>query len=493
MKKKLKPIFFLFLSLFYKPEVYCQAAESIDILPRGNSLLIPVGRSFVDEGGFEIRLNGSKIPYEVVYDGYGGFWAQISTDELQDVSIIKVRYIRSKGTVQTFEYDSDIKNSWIKPSEFIDSDNPEIIEQALLLYDETKEIKENVSALRDFVTEKISFNQGFHLSPASLPASETLAQCEGVCINFSRLCIALCRACGIAARSISGIILNDSYGEPQEFHHEWMEYMDENGIWNPMDLTFTNTLELCDIRYFDLVFASEDHPLFKDMENDNLSSGKPFSGGNNEVILFHYHPLFPGAKFGFKLVEEHQPDFIIFEKTIVIKECENQIIIKQSSDSSTGDLEKLEYYGALAELKSQLSKSLKSEDTDEAAGPLPEWLMKLDGSEYIYQNRIFNTVKVRFDMDCEKNELLLTVYNEKNSATTLKPGLGDHYYLNKNENGLLIASAADFKENVIIWTTVIPEYNWTAKYTYHFSGDELEVTAVDINGTEFFTKGTIVR
>ncbi len=493
MKKILKIIYFIFLSLCYIPEVYCQATESIQILPMGNTILIPMGRTFIDTNGFEVKVNENILPYEVIYDGYGGFWAKISSEELQDYSIINVRYIRKKETAQIFRHDNDISDIWIMPSKFIDSDNSEIIEQAQYLYDETKKIKDNVRSISDFVIGNIRFNQNFHHSPASLPASKTLFQKEGVCINFSRLCIALCRACGIPARSISGIILNKSNSKQYDFHHEWMEYMDEDGVWNPIDLTFTKTLRLNDIRYFDFVYAAEDQILFKDIGNKSLLAGKSFINNNNDIILFHYHPIFPGAQFGFQLIEDHQPDYIIFEKTILIKKYENKMIIIQSIDSSEDLSEKLEYFEELIELKNQLNNSSESESIDESIEQLPVWLMQFDGNEYRYENSIFRTTKVKFAIDFKKNELFLTVYNNENIPTTLKSGLARDYYLNINENGLLIAAKTTFENNVINWTTVIPEYNWVAKYTYNFSGEELEVDVVDINGNKYFTKGMIVE
>lgn len=303
-------------------------SNSLDGYPLGEVLLVPIGRSFLGESSIEIYLNDRLLSYETLYDDYGGFWAKIPSHELGDLSIIRIRYIRWQNSINTYRHNHETTNAWIKPSRFIDSDNSSIIDKARQLYNKTQTVEKNVKMISDFVTAYLKFNKEFHRAPASLKASQTLMQREGVCINYSRLFIALCRASGIAARSISGVVLNNEVHDQYDFHHEWAEYMDTKGVWHPIDLTYTQTINLSDIRYTDLVYAAEDHTYFTKISNKNLKAGQPLTVENNHIILFHYHPIFPGAKYGFKLIEDSRPDFIIFEKTINVRKIGDRIFIK---------------------------------------------------------------------------------------------------------------------------------------------------------------------
>ena len=91
--------------------------------------------------------------------------------------------------------------------------------------------------------------------------------------------------------------------------------MDEDGVWYPLDLTYSQTLNLSDTRYTDLVYGAEDHPYFAKSDNKSLKTGQPIALENKDILLFHYHPIFPGAKYGFVLKEDRRPEFLMIEKT----------------------------------------------------------------------------------------------------------------------------------------------------------------------------------
>lgn len=304
-------------------------SDSIGGFPLGDVLLVPIGRSFLGKSEIEIRINDRLLSYETLSDDNGGYWAKIPSHELEGTSIVRIRYIRRKDAVTAYRQDNETTAAWITPSRFIDSENIAILEKAHQLYNDARTVEENVRNISDFVSGYLKFNHKFHRAPASLKASQTLLQREGVCINFARLFIALCRANGIAARSISGVVLNRELPDQYDFHHEWAEYKDEDGVWHPLDLTYTRTINLSDIRYTDLVYAAEDHAYFTELLNEGLAAGQPLSMENNDIILFHYHPIFPGAKYGFRLIEDHRPEFFVIEKTINILKIRDRLIIKQ--------------------------------------------------------------------------------------------------------------------------------------------------------------------
>ncbi len=303
--------------------------DSLDGLPLGDALLVPVGRSFLGQSEVEIRINDRLFSYDRKYDGFGGYWAIIPTDELGEISELKIRYIRHRNSPTTFRLGRETAADWTSPSYFIDSTNEAILEKARQLHSESKTIDENAEMISDFVTGYLKFNQGFHKAPASLKASQTFFQREGVCINYARLFIALCRANGIPARSISGVVLNRDNADQYDFHHEWAEYMDEDGTWHPLDLTYSETMKLSDIRYTDLVYAAEDHAYFQGITNRSLKAGAPIVLQNSDIILFHYHPVFRGAKYGFRLIEDRRPDYFVIEKSVKVIKKGSRVIIKQ--------------------------------------------------------------------------------------------------------------------------------------------------------------------
>ncbi len=495
MKRRffLNVVFFSLLIICFIPGVYSQTNKSIQMLPLGTSLLIPIGRSSLETNGIEILLNDRIVPYEKIYDGYGGYWARISCNELSKYSIMTVRYTLQKENVSTYRHGNETAAAWITPSRFIDSEDSAIREQAHQIFDGTKTVEENVRAISDFVIGHLKFDQKFHRAPASISASQTLFQRKGVCINFSRLFIALCRANGIPARSISGVVLNQEHQDQYDFHHEWVEFMDEEGVWHPLDLTYTQAMNFSDIRYTDLVYAAEDHPYFSESTNENLTAGRPLALENKDIVLFHFHPIFPGAKYGFILIEDHRPDFFVIEKTINLIKRGKYIIISQFSDSSIEQGESLELMEELVFVQNQIESPSGEEYSDEFVQQLPEWLKYYSGKEFQYEQRVFNTVKLKFEIDSQKNEIFLTVYNSENIPTILKPGLMGNYYINKNERNLLIAAKAFFDNNTIIWNTVIPTLGWAAKYIYRFSDDMLEVNVVDINGNHYSAQGLLIQ
>ena len=464
------------------------------MLPLGKSFLIPIGRSFSSQDRIEIRINGVIVHYKKTYDGYGGYWAKISSDELGDSSILKTRYIRHRDTLSTYQGKTESIASWVTPSYFIDSETRAIQERAHQIYDDTQSIKENVKAISDFVTGYLEFKKGFHRAPHSLKASQTLLQREGVCINFSRLFIALCRASGIAARSISGVVLSREYPDQYDSHHEWAEYMDEDGVWRPMDLTYTRTISLSDIRYTDLVFAAEDHAYFASVTNKNLASGQPMSLENNDIVLFHYHPIFPGAnKYGFKLIEDNRPEFFVIEKTINIIKKGNQILIRQNSESAIAPYKIPENLDELIELNTPIKTISEPEYSSNKMAQIPTWLEKYNGKIFIYKRKMFRTEKTKFEVNYEKNEVFQTEYDGNNNPTRYKLGLTDPHFTEKTKRGTHRATKATFRRNIIIVDLAAPELGWRAKSTYQFSGETVELRVIDLNGTEYYTQGYVVE
>lgn len=116
---------------------------------------------------------------------------------------------------------------YLTKEKFIESDNFQIINKAKEITAESKTIGEAARSITGWVHKNI---QGQESTTRS--ALETLNNRKGVCLHFSRLTVALCRAVNIPARCIIGIVnLGENF-----IYHEWVEiyYGQEDG-WIAMD------------------------------------------------------------------------------------------------------------------------------------------------------------------------------------------------------------------------------------------------------------------
>ena len=108
----------------------------------------------------------------------------------------------------------------------------------------------------------------------------------------------------------------------------WMQYLDEQGNWHAVDLMYSRSDKLNDPRYVGFVHGAEDHPWFAELDNRNLLSGQPVQLENGDLVLFHYHPIFRGARYGFKLVDSIDMEYYSIEKTIVVRTRGNSVAIE---------------------------------------------------------------------------------------------------------------------------------------------------------------------
>jgi hypothetical protein len=131
-------------------------------------------------------------------------------------------------------------------------------------------------------------------------ASGTYDLGYGTCINFSRLYIALCRAAGIPARSVWGVIYGYTNDNIYDYHHQWAEIQDEEGYWHPADFNYTKNFDLNDIRYLDLLYAAEENTFIGNNETGEIMLG--------EVEYFNGYPAPLTGRLGFELVSDNRPD-----------------------------------------------------------------------------------------------------------------------------------------------------------------------------------------
>ena len=131
----------------------------------------------------------------------------------------------------------------------------------------------------------------------------------GTCVNYARLFVALCRAAHVPARTVWGIIYNNGV---YDHHHEWAEFLDDDGYWHPLDLTFTTAFDLSDIRYLDLIYASEENPLYE------KSRSERYSASMNQIIVFDTTDQAFDGRLGFTLVNDNFPYSFVVENLFIL-------------------------------------------------------------------------------------------------------------------------------------------------------------------------------
>jgi transglutaminase-like putative cysteine protease len=131
---------------------------------------------------------------------------------------------------------------YLKSTEMVQSDSPEIADLARRLTAGVKNEYEAVSAITNHVTDAIKYT----FNPPKYDALYTLETKSGNCQNFAHLSIALLRSVGIPARIVGGITLKDTWKVPIDNRssivqsmgqggHAWMEIYFPDLGWLPYD------------------------------------------------------------------------------------------------------------------------------------------------------------------------------------------------------------------------------------------------------------------
>jgi len=137
----------------------------------------------------------------------------------------------------TFPYkgeDGDILDA-MQPTSYIQSDNSEIIALAKRAVGDTRDAATVVRKIEAFVNEYIT-NRSLSVGYAS--AAEVAASRQGDCSEFAVLTAAMCRAVGIPARVVFGLVYTENLSRRENMFgcHAWVEaYV--GGRWVGLDAT----------------------------------------------------------------------------------------------------------------------------------------------------------------------------------------------------------------------------------------------------------------
>lgn len=289
--------------------IACGRPENVN-----RTLLIPVGRSAVVGGNvFQFLIDSETYDPQVTYDNYGGFWAEIPYDPQENLEVLLQITVEREQPGLYREGGEDLER-WLSPSELIDSDNAALITEAEKLTVDGDRAVEQARRIQRFVIDHLDFK--VYRDHFRDKASETYEMGYGTCVNHARLFVALSRAVDLPARTVWGITYNNGI---YDYHHEWAEFLDEDGYWHPLDLTFTTAFDLSDIRYLDLIYSSEENPLYERSTSEQY--------GQNKSQLIVYDTSKPGydGRLGFKLVDDNYPDSLAVENVYVLEELPSLI------------------------------------------------------------------------------------------------------------------------------------------------------------------------
>lgn len=271
--------------------IACSAPQSAS-----RALLIPVGRSTVAGGNtFQVLIDAESYDPQVLYDNYGGYWIEIPYLP-QENSEVSLQITIAREQPGLYHEESDDLDKWLRPSELIDSDNPVLIAEAEKLTADSDSAIEKARRIQRFVIHHLEFK--IYRNHFRYSASDTYKMGYGTCVNHARLFVALCRAANVPARTVWGVIYNE---DVYDYHHEWAEFLDDDGYWHPLDLTFTTSLDLSDIRYLDLIYSSEENPLYERGRSERYSKAM------TQIIVYDTTEQPYDGRMGFRLVEDNAP------------------------------------------------------------------------------------------------------------------------------------------------------------------------------------------
>ena len=120
---------------------------------------------------------------------------------------------------------------WLKPSLFVQSDHPQLIEKAQSIVGEETNSFRIVEKLSGWVYDNVETAFSARLTNSL----EVLDHMEGDCTEHSMLFIGLARAAGIPAREVAGLIYVEG-PEPGFYFHQWATVW--IGRWIDVDPTF---------------------------------------------------------------------------------------------------------------------------------------------------------------------------------------------------------------------------------------------------------------
>lgn len=238
-------------------------------IPMNNYVHFPIGQRSISDSSFIVEADSVIHDFTIFHDEYGGRWVRIAFNKLNKNSVVKISFLKKAGPLVSLPQSGPVPEMWLKPSTYIDCNHTSIIKQAEHLTDGIEEVSVKARNIQLFVWDYLDFK--VFRDCGLVTASATLKDHYGTCINFARLFVAICRASGIPARSVWGSL--NTGGSSYRSHHNWAEFLGDDGNWHAVGLSFTNTFDLNDLRYLDLLYGPEENHHIEEFKMFTISNG----------------------------------------------------------------------------------------------------------------------------------------------------------------------------------------------------------------------------
>ena len=197
-----------------------------------SSLVVLLPVSYAYQKVANIKVDGADTyDMEEVTDNLSILRVQISGTGQERVIRISYDITLERGKLE-WDYENREKNAL--PETLIESDDPQVIKIADSLVDDQNEYK-TAKNIAHYVSSTIKFDYSEKINIERQTAVKTLTDKKGICADYANLMVAMLRATGISARSISGIALAD-LGKIQDWGHQggshaWVEFF-VDGKWH---------------------------------------------------------------------------------------------------------------------------------------------------------------------------------------------------------------------------------------------------------------------
>lgn len=182
------------------------------------------------------------VPDFIAYDPisctricYWKFDQKISRDSnitiVQNVSFTAYPYAESIdiNKIQPYDYNSEIYKEYTKPSEKIESDDPDISKLSKEIVGNEINPYKKAGLIYDFVTRHITYEKQIH----EFGAKYAYQTGKGDCTEYATLFAAMCRSQGIPVRLVQGYLCDSD----TKAGHIWAEFYIPPYGWVPADPT----------------------------------------------------------------------------------------------------------------------------------------------------------------------------------------------------------------------------------------------------------------
>jgi len=271
-------------------------------------IYFPVGRISVLNDNITVKKNNMEVIHELVYDNCGGYVLKFDASLFAENDDLIINFSRTDQPTEDFK-DTTHLEIWLGASHYNDCDNDTIISKALEITAGLNTNSEKAIAIHQFILKNLEFNTGYYDRAGLIVSSQFLEDgIIGICINFSRLFVSLCRAAGVPARTVWGVVYGSTDDGVYNYHHQWAEFCDEDGIWHACDFTYRTDFFNNDMRYIDLIYGAEEYSTI-------TGNTEWMSRFKNVRLTEDGYPVLIGD-FGFELIADNRPDSMIVEYVI---------------------------------------------------------------------------------------------------------------------------------------------------------------------------------